>query len=222
MRDLRDPALAASLAILSGLDDPTMTALYQNAAFCCYPSAYEGYGLPIVEAFHFARRCSPRMVARCRRWWERSRRVSILPTRKRGTGRCAELREHARARSCSSCPWCRPGPDQLVGPRRGLRRHRRPHHHREPSPWWDASARTPPDYKHSHETDWIFLIMLLYVAVTGILQHGLPPAGHPYAANILYLSTTSWAWCRCSCWKCPSASGPTCATAQQYAASRYG
>ncbi len=55
MRELREPPLAGSLAILSGLDDATMTALYQNAAFCCYPSAYEGYGLPIVEAFHFGR-----------------------------------------------------------------------------------------------------------------------------------------------------------------------
>lgn len=43
-------------------------------------------------------------------------------------------------------------------------------------------------YKHSHETDWIFLVMLLYVAVTGILQHALHRLGHPYAANLLYLS----------------------------------
>jgi len=43
-------------------------------------------------------------------------------------------------------------------------------------------------YKHSHETDWIFLIMLFYVALTGILQHGLHRLGFPYAANLLYLS----------------------------------
>ena len=55
MRELREPPLAGSLAILSGLDDATMSALYRNAAFCCYPSAYEGYGLPIVEAFHFGK-----------------------------------------------------------------------------------------------------------------------------------------------------------------------
>ncbi len=42
-------------------------------------------------------------------------------------------------------------------------------------------------YKHSHETDWIFLIMLLYVAVTGIVQHVLHRAGFPVAANVLYL-----------------------------------
>lgn len=55
MRELSEPPLAGSLAVLSGLDDATMTALYRNAAFCCYPSAYEGYGLPVVEAFHFGK-----------------------------------------------------------------------------------------------------------------------------------------------------------------------
>jgi len=43
-------------------------------------------------------------------------------------------------------------------------------------------------YKHSHETDWIFLIMLFYVAVTGIVQHVLHRLGHPYAANLTYLA----------------------------------
>jgi quinone-modifying oxidoreductase subunit QmoC len=43
-------------------------------------------------------------------------------------------------------------------------------------------------YKHSHETDWIFLIMLFYVALTGIVQHGLHRLGHPYAANVVYLA----------------------------------
>ena len=28
-----------------------LAALYDGAAFCVYPSMYEGYGLPIVEAF---------------------------------------------------------------------------------------------------------------------------------------------------------------------------
>jgi ferredoxin len=42
-------------------------------------------------------------------------------------------------------------------------------------------------YKHSHETDWIFLVMLLYVAVTGIVQHVLHRCGLEAAANILYV-----------------------------------
>jgi hypothetical protein len=42
-------------------------------------------------------------------------------------------------------------------------------------------------YKHSHETDWMFLILLLYVAVTGVTQHALHRLGFPLAANVLYL-----------------------------------
>ena len=43
-------------------------------------------------------------------------------------------------------------------------------------------------YRHSHETDWIFLVMLLYVATTGVAQHVLHRTGHAHAANILYLA----------------------------------
>jgi len=43
-------------------------------------------------------------------------------------------------------------------------------------------------YKHSHESDWIFLVLLLYVVATGVLQHGLHRAGLPYEANLLYLA----------------------------------
>lgn len=42
-------------------------------------------------------------------------------------------------------------------------------------------------YKHSHETDWVFLVLLLYVALTGVVQHILHRSGLPVAANILYL-----------------------------------
>jgi glycosyltransferase involved in cell wall biosynthesis len=31
--------------------DTELTRLYQNAAFCLYPSIYEGFGLPVIEAF---------------------------------------------------------------------------------------------------------------------------------------------------------------------------
>jgi glycosyltransferase involved in cell wall biosynthesis len=34
-----------------GVDDLELERLYQDCAFCLYPSRYEGFGLPIVEAF---------------------------------------------------------------------------------------------------------------------------------------------------------------------------
>jgi len=37
------------------LKDNALVCLYKNAAFCLYPSHYEGYGLPIVEAFGHGR-----------------------------------------------------------------------------------------------------------------------------------------------------------------------
>jgi len=52
MRDLRrDPRLAGTLHVLPDASDATVSALYRDAAFCLYPSCYEGYGLPVVEAF---------------------------------------------------------------------------------------------------------------------------------------------------------------------------
>ena len=36
---------------LAAVPDDVLAALYQGAAFCCYPSQYEGFGLPLVEAF---------------------------------------------------------------------------------------------------------------------------------------------------------------------------
>jgi ferredoxin len=41
--------------------------------------------------------------------------------------------------------------------------------------------------QHSHESDWIFLLMLLLVTVTGIVQHILHRAGGELAANIAYV-----------------------------------
>jgi glycosyltransferase involved in cell wall biosynthesis len=50
--DLRgDPRLAGSLEILTDVDDDEVATLYRHAAFCLYPSRYEGYGLPVIEAF---------------------------------------------------------------------------------------------------------------------------------------------------------------------------
>jgi glycosyltransferase involved in cell wall biosynthesis len=53
MRDLRDdPRVAGTIDIFTDAGDAKVAALYRNAAFCLYPSRYEGYGLPAVEAFH--------------------------------------------------------------------------------------------------------------------------------------------------------------------------
>jgi glycosyltransferase involved in cell wall biosynthesis len=52
MRDLRgDPRIAGTLVLLTDASDATVAALYRDAAFCLYPSRYEGYGLPLIEAF---------------------------------------------------------------------------------------------------------------------------------------------------------------------------
>jgi glycosyltransferase involved in cell wall biosynthesis len=51
----RIPALGHSVVHLTGVGDATLHALYAAAAFCLYPSLYEGYGLPVVEAFAFGK-----------------------------------------------------------------------------------------------------------------------------------------------------------------------
>jgi len=42
-------------------------------------------------------------------------------------------------------------------------------------------------HQHTHESDWMFLILLLYVVITGIAQHILHRIGMPEAANIMYV-----------------------------------
>jgi len=46
---------------------------------------------------------------------------------------------------------------------------------------------TATQFRHSHESDWIFLALLFFVATTGILQHALHRAGLDFAANITYV-----------------------------------
>jgi quinone-modifying oxidoreductase subunit QmoC len=48
-------------------------------------------------------------------------------------------------------------------------------------------SRRAAHHKRSHASDWIFLGMLLLLAVTGIIQHLLHRAGFPAAANVAYL-----------------------------------
>ncbi len=47
-------------------------------------------------------------------------------------------------------------------------------------------GKSEPHSKHSHESDWIFLSLLLLVTGTGILQHILHRSGADVAANVLY------------------------------------
>jgi len=48
--------------------------------------------------------------------------------------------------------------------------------------------RSGPQYEYSHESDWMFLGLLLFVAATGILQHILHRAGFEIAANLTYVA----------------------------------
>jgi ferredoxin len=48
--------------------------------------------------------------------------------------------------------------------------------------------KTETHYKHSHETDWIFLVLLLLVSVTGVAQHILHRSGMELAANAVYVA----------------------------------
>jgi ferredoxin len=47
--------------------------------------------------------------------------------------------------------------------------------------------RKETQHQHSHESDWMFLGLLLFVAGTGILQHVLHRTGQDLAANITYV-----------------------------------
>jgi glycosyltransferase involved in cell wall biosynthesis len=52
MADIRgDAQIAGQLLMIHDASDEMLAALYDGAAFCVYPSVYEGYGLPIIEAF---------------------------------------------------------------------------------------------------------------------------------------------------------------------------
>ncbi len=57
-------------------------------------------------------------------------------------------------------------------------------------------------YRHSHESDWMFLVLLIIVAATGILQHVLH-RGAPTWPQTSRMSCISWRWSQCLGWKCP-------------------
>ncbi|HET6475553.1 MAG TPA: 4Fe-4S dicluster domain-containing protein [Thermoleophilia bacterium] len=51
----------------------------------------------------------------------------------------------------------------------------------------NRTKKSAPQYQHSHESDWIFLVLILVVALTGILQHILHRSGLDVAANVTYI-----------------------------------
>ena len=87
-----------------------------------------------------------------------------------------------------------------------------------PSACWSPSIyamrgrlkKTETHYKHSHEIGLdLPRSCCSCVAVTGILQHILHRAGAATWPPTSPMSCTSWAWCRCWCSRCRSASGRT-------------
>jgi glycosyltransferase involved in cell wall biosynthesis len=46
-----DPVFRRDVVHVAGASDDELAALYAGAAFCVYPSLYEGFGLPVIEAF---------------------------------------------------------------------------------------------------------------------------------------------------------------------------
>jgi glycosyltransferase involved in cell wall biosynthesis len=46
-----DLQVAGRVLLIQEADDDLLAILYRHAAFCVYPSMYEGYGLPLLEAF---------------------------------------------------------------------------------------------------------------------------------------------------------------------------
>lgn len=48
----KNPALQQRVLMLQGVSDADLAAIYRQAACFVYPSRYEGFGLPIIEAIH--------------------------------------------------------------------------------------------------------------------------------------------------------------------------
>jgi len=53
---------------------------------------------------------------------------------------------------------------------------------------WGRLQKRQVQYRHSHSTDWTFLWLLLYMVVTGVIQHVLHRAGFIEAANLAYVA----------------------------------
>jgi glycosyltransferase involved in cell wall biosynthesis len=56
MQQLRqEPSFGDSLLLLSDVNDADLHRIYSGAAFCALPSLYEGFGLPVIEAFRYGK-----------------------------------------------------------------------------------------------------------------------------------------------------------------------
>jgi glycosyltransferase involved in cell wall biosynthesis len=55
LADLAVEQETGSLVVLSDIDDGELAAIYRDCAFCVFPSEYEGFGLPVVEAFQYGK-----------------------------------------------------------------------------------------------------------------------------------------------------------------------
>jgi glycosyltransferase involved in cell wall biosynthesis len=53
----KDPAVKLQITILHGITDQELEWLYVNCLFTVFPSFYEGWGLPIIEAFAHGKVC---------------------------------------------------------------------------------------------------------------------------------------------------------------------
>ena len=53
---------------------------------------------------------------------------------------------------------------------------------------WGRLQKRQVQYRHSHSTDWTFLWLLLYMVVTGVIQHVLHRAGFIEVANLAYVA----------------------------------
>ena len=49
-RDFPEPPAEHGLRLLGAVEEDSLPALYSNALACAYPSLYEGFGLPVLEA----------------------------------------------------------------------------------------------------------------------------------------------------------------------------
>ncbi|MGF6965265.1 glycosyltransferase involved in cell wall biosynthesis [Paraburkholderia sp. WC7.3g] len=52
-----DSRLASKIALLSGISDDELAALYKGCLFTVYASHYEGWGLPVTESLSFGKVC---------------------------------------------------------------------------------------------------------------------------------------------------------------------
>lgn len=51
----KDNYLSSKISILNNIDDNNLVEYYKTSLFCIYPSFYEGWGLPIIEAASFGK-----------------------------------------------------------------------------------------------------------------------------------------------------------------------